>query len=344
MTKLRRQPRPGFTLIELLVVIAIIAILIALLVPAVQKVREAAARAQCQNNMKQIGLALHSFNDTYKHLPVGEYNDDNGQWGWGCFILPYIEQTALYNVLTSTGSADRMYIPPNMGGGANSNLIVPIGSTNIDNIHGANAAVGRCDVNTNLQVNGVAAIYTVLSVYMCPSDILPTQKNGGNHGKSNYLGNLGNSANWGGTTFGCGGVTGTKQNGVLMFANDNNNTYVTNLAGISDGTSNTVFVGEVTTTTNVTPTNINSSQFPIWAGGGGGGCNGTSSVVSTMRAVDANYPINGAADLSFGSKHTGGAQFLFGDGSVRFISASIDTVSYSAIGSRNGGEVIPSNF
>src|SRR5688572_11245176 len=104
---LPRRPRhTGFTLIELLVVIAIIAILIALLVPAVQKVREASARAQCQNNLKQIGLALHNYHDAHKVLPPGAPSDirpwvDPSQNGWGTSwmvrILPYIEQGNIWN-------------------------------------------------------------------------------------------------------------------------------------------------------------------------------------------------------------------------------------------------------
>src|SRR4051794_18084689 len=91
--------RSGFTLIELLVVIAIIAILIALLVPAVQKVRAAAARSTCQNNIKQIGLALHNFHEVHHNFPTGEAADNDKSFGWATYILPYIEQADLYNAL-----------------------------------------------------------------------------------------------------------------------------------------------------------------------------------------------------------------------------------------------------
>src|SRR5262245_7209010 len=93
--------RRGFTLIELLVVIAIIAMLIGLLVPAVQKVREAAARIQCANNLKQLGLAMHTFNDSYKRLPFGRTGGRPQSISWAVIILPYIEQGPLWKAFTT---------------------------------------------------------------------------------------------------------------------------------------------------------------------------------------------------------------------------------------------------
>ena len=106
-TSLRHRPRTGFTLIELLVVIAIIAILIALLLPAVQQAREAARRTQCRNNLKQIGLALHNYHDSFQTLPPGWVGMTGGNfdiygtngWGWAAHILPQIEQNNLYSSL-----------------------------------------------------------------------------------------------------------------------------------------------------------------------------------------------------------------------------------------------------
>jgi prepilin-type N-terminal cleavage/methylation domain-containing protein/prepilin-type processing-associated H-X9-DG protein len=151
----RPRHRHGFTLIELLVVIAIIAVLIGLLLPAVQKVREAAARTKCQNNLKQIALGLHNFHDSYGLLPPAAAGSGN-KYGWGTHLLPFIEQSALYQQLN----------PPDPYNGT-PNMPAPTAT------------------------NGLQA---VIPTYLCPSDpddpntVVPgTNPNFLNYGKGNYV-------------------------------------------------------------------------------------------------------------------------------------------------------------
>jgi prepilin-type processing-associated H-X9-DG protein len=138
-----------------LVVIAIIAILIGLLVPAVQKVRESAARLQCQNNLKQIGLGMHTYQDTFKKLPAGwstsTASSPSPYWSWSCLILPYIEQAPLYNSLAPV-------VPP------------PAGTAALPSAAPATAVV------------------TPIPIYQCPSDAgQPINPNFGNYAKINYV-------------------------------------------------------------------------------------------------------------------------------------------------------------
>jgi prepilin-type N-terminal cleavage/methylation domain-containing protein/prepilin-type processing-associated H-X9-DG protein len=162
------QRRAAFTLIELLVVIAIIAILIALLVPAVQKVREAAARSQCENNLKQFGLALHNYHDVLKQFPAGAVADVNFKpdpsWGWPIALLPYLEQGPLQNQLSPTTQTLGAVLTTNLG-----------------------------------------LLQTHLPTFACPSDDDQSLLNNNRKfttpsvavAKSNYVGNNGNAANTG---------------------------------------------------------------------------------------------------------------------------------------------------
>jgi prepilin-type N-terminal cleavage/methylation domain-containing protein/prepilin-type processing-associated H-X9-DG protein len=337
--------RSGFTLIELLVVIAIIAILIGLLVPAVQKVRAAAARAQCQNNLKQIGLALQGYHDAYKKFPVGEFNDDNRNWGWGTAILPYIEQAPLWTALKADTVNFMIFVP---GGGTNTWM----GATNYNADNNNTGGI----INTTA---GGGAARAVLPIFQCPSDVWPAQTTNG-YGKSNYLGNMGSDT----SGFAAGAAwanwnvpNGGTENGVLLQSNDNNRTWPISIGMISDGTSNTAAVGEVTGNFNTTGTysgsglNLTNStgwyhvsatnSFPIWAGGNPS-FQGQGAQHNYFRLMSVNYPLNSktgaGADRCFGSQHTGGANFVFCDGSVRFLSEGIDVNVYQAMGTRNGGE------
>ncbi|HJZ53856.1 MAG TPA: DUF1559 domain-containing protein [Gemmataceae bacterium] len=203
---LRSSVRAGFTLIELLVVIAIIAVLIGLLLPAVQKVREAAARIKCSNNMKQIGLALHNYHDANGRFPPG-YRDPRPDaqpgpgWGWPVFILPYVEQTSLHDQIDPEHTV--------FGNGANTTT-PPTPQT-----------------------------LTPLSVFRCPSDPgLPVNANYDGHATSNYRG-----VGWSRpvTAIGPKGLMITNlasPNGVLY-----RNSQV-RIADVTDGLSGTLFVAE----------------------------------------------------------------------------------------------------
>jgi len=237
-----KRKRSGFTLIELLVVIAIIAILIALLVPAVQKVRAAAARAQCANNLKNIGLALHGYHDAKKQLPPGAASQNapygnGGSWGfsWMVWILPYIEQGPLYNALMKFDGSTTAFASPGWSGNN------PGPGTVIDNVQ--------------------------IPVYRCPSSSMDPWARSTNPGSrkwmiSDYTGNagIGNPNLIPGfvenrvaiateTSTAC--CRGISCGGGLLFPNAN-----IKLPGIGDGTSNVLMVSEQSDTLEITSSTV----------------------------------------------------------------------------------------
>lgn len=312
--------RPGFTLIELLVVIAIIAVLIALLLPAVQSAREAARRAQCTNNLKQIGLAMHGYHDVNGSLPAGI---KGCCWGtWQTFVMPYLEQQSTFNSINYSGG-------PGIAG----------------------ETVLRYGGATNTTVSRM-----ILQVYTCPSD-----GTGDRYGTNlltfhNYAVNFGptglaqqddvNGVKFAGAPFTNLIYNDTSVNGFV--ANTRGGTF--NFAAITDGTSNTLLAAEV-----IKGVGGDLRGFTWW---------GPGSTFETylapnspipdvpVQAAYCKYPLQNnppcygtqtaAQPSMFGarSRHSGGVDTLFGDGSVKFIKNSINLTIWRGISTTQGGEVI----
>ncbi|MEQ1826936.1 MAG: DUF1559 domain-containing protein [Pirellula sp.] len=335
-----KRLRIGFTLVELLVVIAIIGILVGLLLPAVQAAREAARRMQCQNNLKQIGLATHNYMDAYQSkLPVGSWHAVQGTWLVG--LLPYLEQTAMYNNYR------------NLGG-----------------VQGFRTGGIRYGDVTNLPV-----VTKQMPAYSCPSDrntASPNVISGITF--HNYVANYGNTTRgrlspYGVTSTGAPNVfggapfieyiapnTGNWANYYSwIHTNLNSLKFGTKLAELTDGTSNTVGFSEC-----LQATGGDLSGFAWW---GGGAHFETLLAPNTSQpdvveqscanpvtdrnnppcvvraAASGNVVTTGAETHAARSRHVGGVQCTFMDGSVRFVTNSISLDVWRALGSASGGEV-----
>ncbi|MCA9100423.1 MAG: DUF1559 domain-containing protein [Pirellulales bacterium] len=320
----RRRRRRGFTLVELLVVIAIIGILIALLLPAVQAAREAARRSQCINNLKQMGLAMLGHEDVHRHLPHGGWRyywmgdpdqgfgrEQPGSWLYN--ILPYIEQNQVHDLGKGTTGSAKM------------------------------AAL--------TQIAG-----TPVAVYNCPSRRSPIGypvygggsnfNNPGTGGKADYAANGGylprqfpefsgsitdiSASTW--TGWNQPGINPKKCDGVVGSG------YVVELRQVTDGLSNTYFAGEKYLNPDNYKTGKDSADDQVYfTGYDKDFVRFTTFTPLAPLAIPRQDTPGIALDHSFGSAHSAGSNYVFGDGHVRSIPYSIDMTLHSRLGSRNDG-------
>jgi prepilin-type N-terminal cleavage/methylation domain-containing protein/prepilin-type processing-associated H-X9-DG protein len=297
--------RRGFTLIELLVVIAIIALLIGLLLPAVQKVRDAAARSTCQNNLKQVGLAAQGYHDANRSFPpgyssgVGPNGEDTGPgWGWAAFLLPHVEQQPLFAQIDFTRPVEAP--------------------------------------------QHAAARTTVLKVYLCPADLPPAAIPVGPRSASGQL--TSTTCTVAPASYaGCFGVTepGVDGEGVFFrnsqvkIADITDGTSSTLLAGErAYRFMETTWTGAVAGAAAAPPP---GSPLPPEV-------DESSSLVlghvgEMVSGAARPYEIN-----NFGSNHPNGATYLFADGHVRFLTAATDYQTLKALATRRGGEPIAGEY
>jgi len=310
-----QQRSKGFTLIELLVVIAIIAILIALLVPAVQKVREAAARTQSINNLKQIGLAFHSYHDTIHYLPTnGTYagnapintgvatNNLPTSGSWAFQILPYIEQGPLF--------ADT------------SKLIVPSYGLQSFMCPGRGRSTGAL-------ASPIAGSYPATSQYCCTlSNQAPVTVTGGPW--TDYFINV---------------LLNDYSSAALTASYGNFNTKRT-MVGVTDGTSNTVFVGHGAIDNTTGYTTIVSNQTGLILDGGSSGTGRLWDLTQSVLTSDKNNPQGATgspptyAKLNWGGPFTQGALMGMGDGTVRMFNYTSYIGTFVNLLTPTGGEQV----
>ena len=318
--------RLGFTLVELLVVIAIIGVLVALLLPAVQAAREAARRMKCSNNLKQYGVGLHNYHDTYTVFPINATGTNGSaipRLTWQVRILPFMEQQAIFNGVDFNIDQRRL---PLVGGGQ--------------------------------ILWGVSPPYT-----RCPSDPFPTIQPGP-RAQCNYGGSLGSQNVDGVTKTRCHPFTVFEQpmaggnprfgemnpidkrrvSGMFAFS-----AVVLRMADVTDGTSNTLMVGEVLPSCQWNNDNQAGTWINSWGNlfsiGGGVSTitpiNEMTPCLQSNRITDPNCtPASGETmqyAYGFKSRHPGGVQFTMADGSVRFVTQNINHTMYQFLGGRDEG-------
>lgn len=347
----RRQRRQGFTLVELLVVIAIIGILVGLLLPAVQAAREAARRMQCSNNLKQFGLAMLNYESAFRRLPHGTpYLLPDGSWAPGDHVkgsvliklLPQMEQNALYSQIDFNRNVEDQLNTP-LG------VLIP----------------GQAP-RTGLGMAGANG--TRMSLFICPSDGTSAKRMDQAQQFYNYAVSMGNqnmdspgmcnvhpgnsfatraAGVLGGNIFRNGGnghgnpatVPGTS--GIGISGPFSRMAYGARLADITDGTSNVILMGEILPScgdhTRSGWIHWNSAWIATTARINFNTC-GKSGVDD--NAGNCNAHNNWMTSQGFKSDHAGGANFVFGDGSVQFLPNTIDYLTYQQMGSKDDGEPI----
>jgi len=308
------RKRSGFTLIELLVVIAIIAILISLLLPAVQKVRDAAARMQCQNNLKQIGIALHNYEGTNGAFPsaydlTATPPTLTGGHGWATRVLPYIEQENLF----------RLYdFKQNFNAAVNQNVVTQQVKT-----YECPASIQRTRLYTDtLPANALFPGQQAVTWQAWAGDYTVT------------TGILGNTLN------NCFTPPGGGDRGGALAANES-----TRISQITDGTSNTIAIGELAGRNQLWRgrTMVNASN-PLSGAGWGDPLNGECWFAGSLAdgtGSDGPCVINCTNDRgrNLYSFHTGGANVVMCDGSVRFLNQAIRNCNLAFMVTRGKGDI-----
>lgn len=305
--------RRGFTLVELLVVIAIIAVLVALLVPAVQAARETARRTQCSNNMRQLGVAILSYESSNSKLPPAGFYDPPTSFlasmSWNAAILPQIEEGSLYQQLEGNYQTNPAWI---FSSDANKRVALQQVATFLCPSQATQRSVlSSLPSGSSLQ-DVVDGQDTYTSHYQCNPGPLGTNAETGLAYPQLAVGTAGGYA--------IGGVM-LHNRGVAM-------------AEIRDGTSNTILLGELSWQ--------GAPSYRSWLQG-----TWVNDPIQAMRSGKniqngINTPATGSANDNnqpLGSMHPGGAVFVFADGSVTFVDASIDIGVYKAVASRAGGEL-----